>query len=125
MKVYIATKFENKELFLQASKELNEICHEVAYDWTTHKPIKHYVENSDIASVYSNNELEGIKNCDVFIYVTYEKGHTLHMEFGAALILSKTIGKPKLIYAVGEFNDQSPWFFNQLVRRKDTIQEVT
>ena len=45
------------------------------------------------------------------------------MEFGAALALAKTTGKPR-IYAIGESNDRSPWFFNPLVVRKNNIEEA-
>ena len=123
MKIYVAGKFDKKDLILDVYKRIEEIGHEVSYDWTTHKPIKPYSENSKIAAQYSNNELEGISKCDVFIYLTDEKGTTLPMEFGAALVLAKTRDKP-LVYAVGEFNDKSPWFFSPLVKRKNSIDEV-
>jgi hypothetical protein len=35
-----------------------------------------------ITAQYSKNELEGILNCDFFIYLIDEKGTTLPMEFG-------------------------------------------
>jgi len=123
MKVYVAGKFEKKDIILNTYKRIEELGHQVSYDWTTHKPIKPYSENSKIAAQYSKNELEGIFNCDIFIYLADEKGHTLPMEFGAALMLAKTRNKPR-VYAVGEFNDKSPWFFNPLIERKKSIDEV-
>ncbi|MDP3987038.1 MAG: hypothetical protein Q8P81_02315 [Nanoarchaeota archaeon] len=123
MKIYVAGKFEKKDLIHEVYRRIEELGHEVSYDWTTHKPIKPYPQNSDIAAQYSDNELEGIAKCDVFIYLTDENGTTLPMEFGAALGLAKTRNRP-LVYAVGEFNDRSPWFFNRLVRRKDSLDDV-
>jgi len=123
MKIYVAGKFEKKDLIHDVYRRIEELGHEVSYDWTTHKPIKPYVQNTEIATQYSDNELEGIAKCDVFIYLTDENGTTLPMEFGAALILAKTRGNP-LVYAVGEFNDKSPWFFNPVVKRKNSIGEV-
>lgn len=123
MKIYVAGKFKKKDIVLDIYKKVESLGHQVSYNWTTHKPIKPYSKNSQIASQYSENELEGIFNCDVFIYLTDEKGTTLPMEFGAALMLAKTKSKPR-IYAVGEFNDKSPWFFNLLIERKNSINEV-
>ncbi|MEZ4200002.1 MAG: hypothetical protein R3B69_00120 [Candidatus Paceibacterota bacterium] len=49
------------------------------------------------------NELSAILDSDVFIYLSHERGTTLHMEFGAALAKA-AFGKPIAIYAVGEHN---------------------
>lgn len=123
MKIYVAGKFENKELILKKYKKLEEMGHSISYDWTTHKNIKPYHENKEMASKYAQNELNGLLNSDILIYFASETGHTLFMEFGAALALLKTTGKPK-IYAVGEFNDRSPWFFNPIVERYGSIEQV-
>jgi len=123
MRIYVAGKFEKKDMVLDTYKKIKEIGYNVSYDWTKHKPIKPYLQNSKIAAQYSDNELKGIIESDVFIYMTDEKGTTLPMEFGAALALLKTKNRP-LVYAVGKFNDKSPWFFNKLVNRRDSIDEV-
>ena len=123
MNIYVAGKFENKELILDIYRKLEKMDHSISYDWTTHKFIKPYVENQKMAIKYSSNELKGIANCDIFIYLSDKEGHTLPMEFGAAVMLKKTTGKP-VIYAVGKFNGDSPWFFNPLVKRRETLEEV-
>ena len=113
MKIYIAAKFNKKDLVLELQRKLKEQGHEVAYDWTTHKPIKPYEDNQELAQKYSENELLGIGNSDVFVYVSDTEGHTLHMELGAALALSAKIGKPHVI-VVGPAT-YSPWLFNRRV----------
>jgi|SRR3989338_956668 len=123
MNVYVAGKFEKKDVVLDVCTKLQARGHSVAYDWTTHKPIKPYVENQALAKTYSENEVSGIARCDVFICLADEKGTTLMMEFGAALMHATLTGKP-VVYAVGAFNDQSLWFFNALVRRKQTVEEA-
>jgi len=123
MKIYVAGKFEKKELVLDTYQKLEALGHSIAYDWTKHKFIKPYLKNQQIASKYAQNELNGISNCDVFIYLADEHGHTLPMEFGAALALLNNKGKP-IIYAMGKFNDLSPWYFNPLVKRVDSIDEI-
>jgi hypothetical protein len=123
LKVYVAAKFERKKIINYLYKKILEKGHSISYDWTTHKPIKPYEHNEENSKIYSNNELIGILNCDIFVYISDNSGTTLPMEFGAALMHAKKTGKPK-IYVVGEFNDKSPWFFNELVYRKETIREV-
>lgn len=123
MKIYVAGKFEKKEQILEIYQKLRELGHTISYDWTTHKSIKPYQENQELAQQYSNNELVGITNCDLFIFLSDEKGTTLPMEFGAALILNKTKGKP-IIYTVGEYNNKSPWFFQPAVKRRNSVEEV-
>lgn len=123
MKIYVAGKFEDKETIRAIYKKIEELGHEISYDWTTHQPIRPYADNPDRASYYSSNEIKGILDSDIFICLTHDAGKTLLMEFGAALLLSTKTGKP-LIYAVGDANDRSQWHFNKKVLRRDTIDEV-
>lgn len=125
MKVYVAGKFEQKELVREVYASLNKLGFEIAYDWTVHKSIKPYSKNSELASNFCNNELSAIKSCEIFIYLIDEKGTTSLMEFGAALVLSNfnSDGFP-IIYAVGKYNSSSPWFFNRNVIRKDNVGDV-
>ena len=123
MKVYVAGKFQKKDLVREVYRRIKDLGYEVAYDWTTHDPIKPYAQNAQLAAQYAQNELEGIADSDVFIYLSDQRGTTLPMEFGAALMRAKTHADV-LVYAVGEFNDKSPWFFNELVVRKDSVDEV-
>lgn len=123
MKIYVAGKFEKKEEIRKIYKKLESLGHSISYDWTTHKFIKPYVENQQQASTYAQNELNGICQSDVLIYIAEENGHTLPMEFGAALAMAKTTGKPR-IFAVGKHNCLSPWFFNPLIKRVNKLEEV-
>ncbi|MBW2971028.1 nucleoside 2-deoxyribosyltransferase [Candidatus Woesearchaeota archaeon] len=123
MKIYVAAKFEKKELVHDVFRKLRALGHEITYDWTTHKNIKPYNANQETASIYSQNEVKGIRKCDVLIYIADERGTTLPMEFGFALALAITTGKPH-IFAVGEYNTRSPWFFNPVVRRTDSVNKV-
>lgn len=125
MKVYVAGKFEQKDLVREVYSRLKDLNFEIAYDWTVHKSIKPYEDNSMLASEFCNNELNAILFCDVFLYLIDEKGTTSLMEFGAALILSNSnLGKKPIIYAVGKYNSSSPWFFNSNVVRKNSIDDV-
>jgi chemotaxis methyl-accepting protein methylase len=123
MKFYIAGKFEEVPIIHQLFERVQKAGHEVAYDWTTHIKAKPYVEHSDLMAKYAGNELQAILASDVFSYLTHERGTTLHMEFGAALA-KKQLGGAIQIFVIGEHNDRSPWYFNQLVTRVDTVEEA-
>lgn len=123
MKFYIAGKFEEKDTVLALYKRVRAAGHEIAYDWTTHIKSKPYQEHLERIQGYAENELNAILDSDVFVYLTNERGTTLHMEFGAALAKAAS-GKPIRIFAVGQYNTRSPWYFNSLVERVSTTEEV-
>ncbi|MBI4262064.1 hypothetical protein HY624_00890 [Candidatus Uhrbacteria bacterium] len=123
MRIYVAAKFEKKDMVRAMYAQIRALGHEITYDWTTHKFIEPYVEHEDIAQKYAENELAGIAACDVLIFISDEHGTTLPMEFGAASLRCFMTGKP-IVYVVGEWNTKSPWFFASHVRRRETIEEV-
>jgi hypothetical protein len=40
MNIYVAGKFEEKDIILKTYQKLREMGHSVSYDWTTHKNMK-------------------------------------------------------------------------------------
>jgi hypothetical protein len=123
MKFYIAGKFEEVDQIHQLFKRVQAAGHEISYDWTTHIKSKPYIEHVDRIRTYAENEMQAILDSDVFIYLTHERGTTLHMEYGAA-ITKKKLGGDIKIYAVGKHNARSPWYFNPLATRVDTVDQV-
>jgi len=121
MKFYIAGKFEEVEVIHKLFDRVRTAGHEISYDWTTHIKAKPYIDNVELIRSYAENELNSILHSDVFIYLTHERGTTLHMEYGAALA-KKKLGGAIEIYVVGENNARSPWYFNPLVKRVDTAE---
>ncbi len=60
----------------------------------------------------------------MFILLSEKDGGTgMHIEFGVALILNKLFNKPK-IYVVGEANSRSTFYFQDGVKRVDTLEDV-
>jgi len=123
VKFYIAGKFEEVEQIHTAFERVRAAGHEISYDWTTHVKSKPYTEHVERIRQYGENELQAILDSDVFIYLTHERGTTLHMEYGAALA-KKWQGGSIEIYAIGEHNARSPWYFNRHTKRVDSIEEV-
>ena len=124
MKIYVAGKLESRERIKETYNKLIEKGHKISYNWTKHKQIKPYEKNQVLANKYSSNELSGLQNCDVFILFSEREGGTgMHIEFGVALILNKLFNKPK-IYVVGHANNRSTFYFQETVKRVDTLEDV-
>jgi hypothetical protein len=123
MKIYVAGKFENKPRVQALQAQLMEMGHTISYDWTQHVGIKPYNENMAQARIYANNEIQAIKNSDVFIAFIDAKGTTLLLEIGAALMQHANTGKPK-IYLIGALAKSSPWFFTDHINIKESPQEI-
>ena len=123
MKFYIAGKFEEVDLIHRVYDRVSAAGHEISYDWTTHVKSKPYTEHVERIRQYGENELQAILDSDVFVYLTHERGTTLHMEYGAALA-KKWQGGAIEIFAVGDHNTRSPWYFNSMVKRVGTMDEV-
>lgn len=124
MKIYLAGKFEQKEKVRELYERIKEQGYDIHSDWTTHKPISPYEENIEIAKQYSEEDINGVEICDVFILLTDPiKGTGSHVELGAAILSAIKFGRPK-IYVIGEYNRESMFYFHPLVNRKKTIHEV-
>lgn len=59
-----------------------------------HKPIKPYEENQNFAEEYAAEDIEGVKNSDIFIPISEEE-----ISRGAAIMLNTHSGKPRIFVA--------------------------
>lgn len=118
MKFYIASRFDKKKEIKNVMQFLQNRGHTVTTDWTKHKPIKPYSEHQEIAKDYAIEDMEGVKNCDIFILLSDEAGTGIYIELGVALALGKKI------FVVGPHDDRSMFFFHPQVARRTTIDEV-
>lgn len=124
MKIYVAAKFDQKDVVRRLYQNLNQSGHSITLDWTQHKPIKPYAENPLLAQVYAEEDIAGVAQSEVFILLSSDgpnKG--MYVELGAALLSNSRTGKPA-IYAVGEHIDSSVFFFHPQVIRCQSIDEV-
>ncbi|MBS3175938.1 hypothetical protein J4457_01745 [Candidatus Woesearchaeota archaeon] len=112
-------KQEVRDLYEQFKK----LGHEIATDWTLHKPIKPYENNPEIAREYSVEDVDAARNCDVFILMTDEAGTGVYVELGAAISSNLEHGKPK-IYVIGKHTSHSMFYFHPSVNRRKNINEV-
>lgn len=124
MKVFVAARFGQKEKVRALYEELEKRGYKITLDWTKHKPIKPYIDNQELSAKYSNEDIMGVFDCDIFILLADEAGTGMHIEFGAALITNITcVGQPK-IYVVGEHNARSMFYFHPSVKRVESAEEL-
>jgi len=124
-KVYVAARFHLKERVRSLYEKLKRKGYEISFDWTLHKWIIPYEKNVELARQYSEENIEGVANSDIFILLTDEErgGTGMYVELGVAILSYKLFGKPK-IYVVGEDNSYALFYFHPSVIRKNSIEEV-
>ena len=121
VKFYLAGSFGQRTEIEAMMERVRAGGGEITSDWTKHTPISPYVDHSEQAGVYAKEDIEGARDCDVFVLVPEEKGGTTQFaELGAALV-SETVQK---VFIVGPHNSRSLSFFHPKVERVGTIEEV-
>lgn len=124
MKIFVAARFGQKEEVRALYEELGKRGHKITLDWTKHKPIKPYIDNQELSARYSNEDITGVFDCDIFILLADEAGTGMHIEFGAALITSIICGGEPRIYVVGENNARSMFYFHPSIKRVENIEKL-
>jgi len=124
MKFYIAARFAQKAKVRKLYKVLKCKGHSITTDWTLHKNLKPYDENGEIAKEYAIEDMNGVINSDVFIFITSEiTGSGSAGELGAAILSQVKLGKPK-IYVVGKHMGNNLFYFHPAVVRRNSIAKV-
>ncbi len=123
MKIYVSTRFQRKNEVRKIYKKLIDKGHEITANWTLHEPMTPYEKNQRISSDYAIEDVEGVRNCDVFILLSDEGGSGMFVELGIAILSNLLFRKPK-IYVVGEHNKRILFFFHPAVNRRDKIEDV-
>lgn len=122
MKVYVAARTARRVEVKNINKQLIALGHEV-FDWTWHKNTKPYLKNQKVAEKYAIEDVNWVKNCDLFILLTDEPaGNGSTTEFGMALLSSALFKKPK-IYIVGE-RLNNMFFMHPNVNIRKSVKEI-
>lgn len=82
MRYYIATKLENHAAHNQLRDKLDELGHEITYDWTTYGPV--YKSGLEVIGQVAGHEAAGVIAADVVIML-WPGGRGTHVELGIAL----------------------------------------
>lgn len=88
MKYYIATSLSRNLDHNKIRDFLNDLQHEISYDWTSHGSVKS-VSKERLQQV-ATLELNGILESD-FVVVLLPGGYGTHVELGYALAINKKI----------------------------------
>lgn len=88
IRVYIATRLENHELYKKVADILKTLRVEITYDWTPHGPV--YSEGEERLSAVSILEHHGIVVADAVIALL-PGGRGTHVEIGMGLALNKLV----------------------------------
>lgn len=98
MKIYIATKFENKQGFNDMRDILEASGHEITTDWT-----KHTYENSEgmpygeFLVKCANEDFDGVFKADGLVLLPNEKGGAHFTELGVAMCLAYRCDYPIVV----------------------------
>ena len=124
MKVYLAARFDERERVRDMQARLRELGHEITADWTTHDPIARYGDRPEWAREYAVEDLQGVVEADVFVFLTSASvGTGTHTELGTAIREFQATGKPK-VYVIGEHTARSIMYFHPAVNRREDFDDV-
>lgn len=88
MKIYIAARFNQKQKVRNLRKLMIKKECEIIGDWTSHKQIKPYYKNQELAQQYSIEAIDAIRDSDVFIILSDKAGTGMYVELGTAILAS-------------------------------------
>lgn len=123
MKFYIASRVKDKEIVKEIHKKLLDKGHTFTSDWVEEKNIIPYKNHIKEAEILATKCIDAINNSDVFILISDETGAGMYTELGIALQLTQSNGKLR-IYVIGEYNNRSVFFFHNLIKRRNNLDEV-
>jgi nucleoside 2-deoxyribosyltransferase len=111
MKVYVAAKFEAKNLVRQIYQILEGAGHTITHNWT-HEDDTH-CETFDERIAYqqrcAQSDLQGVRDADVLVLVPHPLGKGCYYEFGAAMALNIPV------VILGDWADKALCIFERLV----------
>ncbi len=121
MRVYVASKYENAPAVSEAIARIIAIGHKITRDWTRHEQWDwdRPGVTERLARKYSYQDVEGVRQADVFIMLTY---NGLSMQ-GAYVELGVALGLGKLVYIVGE-RPRSIFSYYPGVRVVESLEQV-
>lgn len=115
MKIYVASKFENKEVVREVYKQLKENEFKITCDWTNHqktsdKKPKHILKKQAI------EDYQGICDADILLFLP-PGGKGTHIEIGIAM------GKGTPVVIIGNVVKENGFYNHPLVQKYNTITE--
>ena len=92
MKIYVASKFENKDAVRAAYARLREDGHEITCDWAAEDATG--LDGSALHTYLAgcaHKDLVGVQACDALVLLNHERGCGMFTEMGIALAGGKLV----------------------------------
>lgn len=127
LKFYVAARFNRKEDVRKIRQRLESLGHELSFDWTGSEVDIPYKDNEKKATLEAVKDINGVKNCDVFVLLTgndeNDTGKGLFVGLGAGIISNLLMKRP-MIYVIEPMNTKSVFFYHASVIRLHCFEEV-
>ncbi len=94
MKIYLATKFENRDYYHHVKRLLERAGHCITFDWTAHNVDESSMANEQKRRFYQTcayDDFFGVSSCDAMVLLAYPKMAGAFAELGIALALNKRV----------------------------------
>lgn len=119
LKFYVAGPFNKKERVREIQRKVKDRGHDVIADWTDHKNIEDYSEESQLSAQYAVEDFDGAVESDVFVLIGSQGGRGSHLELGAALAT-----ETRAIYVIGEHREDCLFYFHPKIQRRERMEQV-
>ncbi len=123
MNIYVSSRFNRKQDVRALYKELEAKGHTITRDWTAKPVMKPYDADPAMSAENAATAVIAVQEADAHIILADEDATGLYVELGAAIASQLQTGKPK-IFAVGDHNARTMFYFHPAVKRVKSIQEA-
>ena len=118
MKFFVSGKVGTEENVRAVMKALQDVGHEITFDWTTIKHLRPYDKNVVASREAALKESRGVRNADVLIILAHDHGVGMYVELGIA------IGCGIPIRVVADVESRTMFFHHPLVKKVDSLEQV-
>ena len=112
MKIYVAAKWEIRELVLLLYDKLRSAGHAITHDWTG--------EEKKTLHEHADDDLRGVLSCDALVILPHERGKGLYTELGAALATRKRV----FVLCKGESRDWNIFLQHKSCKYVVSVEEL-
>jgi len=119
MKFFVSGKVGSDSDTKRLMHELKKAGHEITFDWTTIEHLRPYDKNTRASREAAVLESRGVKDADVLVIITHDRGVGLFVEMGIA------IGAGIPVRVVTNDEDSRTMFFHHpLIKRVTDINQI-
>lgn len=131
-KVFVSGQIGDVENVRDVQRAFVDAGHEITHDWTQSETGANFLggarakfDNPGESGRRAERDMQGVIDSDVYVICTDNEkpGKGMYVELGGALALNKTTGRP-LVYLLGEMANASIFYFDPVVRRRESVEEI-